>query len=60
MHSRWVAFAKTGEARRLAAFAAGKEEWLDFTGDGAAAKQDLLKPRLDFVAALPPPRPPSN
>jgi para-nitrobenzyl esterase len=60
MHSRWVAFAKTGKPGDWPAFAAGKEAWLDVTGEGAAAQQDLLKPRLDFVAALPAARPPSN
>jgi para-nitrobenzyl esterase len=55
MHARWVDFAKTGTPGGWPAFAAGHEEWLDFTGDGAVVKQDLLKPRLDFVEALPPP-----
>jgi para-nitrobenzyl esterase len=56
MHSRWVAFAKTGKPGDWPQFAAGQEAWLDFTGDGAVVKQDLLKPRLDFVEALPPPK----
>jgi para-nitrobenzyl esterase len=55
MNSRWADFAKTGKPGDWPAFAAGHEEWLEFSGNGPAVRQDLLKQRLDFVAALPPP-----
>jgi para-nitrobenzyl esterase len=55
MHSRWVDFAKTGKPGDWPAFAPGHEQWLDFTGDGPVVRDDLLKARLDFVDALPPP-----
>ncbi len=60
MHSRWVDFVKTGKPGDWPAFTADKEEWLDFTGDGAIATQDLLKARLDFVGTLAPWAPPTN
>jgi para-nitrobenzyl esterase len=56
MNSRWAAFAKTGKPGDWPAFAAGHEEWLEFSAQGAMPKRDLLKPRLDFVDALPSPK----
>ena len=56
MNSRWADFAKTGKPGQWPEFSAGNEEWLDFSGDGAIPRKDLLKARLDFVEHLPPPK----
>lgn len=56
MHSRWVAFAKTGKPGNWPVFGNGHEEWLDFTALGPVVRQDLLKPRLDFAGSLSAPK----
>jgi para-nitrobenzyl esterase len=55
LHSRWVAFAKTGQPGDWPRFTGTDEVSLDFTGDGPVTRHDLLKERLDFAGALPPP-----
>ena len=60
MNSRWAEFAKTGRPAGWPRFAAGDEQWLDFTADGPVVRKDLLKPRLDFVEALPTPTGPTK